>query len=47
MCLLTKTKSDKEFKIPVARRKFTAVECQTNVGSFGEDGHDETVRQNR
>ena len=30
--------------VPVARRKFKTVECQTNVGSYGKDGHDEAVR---
>ncbi len=33
--------------VPVASRKFTTAECYTNVGSFGKDGHVETVRQNR
>ncbi len=33
--------------VPVASREFTTVECYTNVGSYGKNGHDETVRQNR
>ena len=33
--------------IPVARRKFTTVECYINVGSYGKDGHDEAVRHIR
>ena len=39
--------ADLKMLIPVARRKFTTVECYINVGSFGKDGHDEAVRHIR
>ena len=44
---VSENQADLKMSIPVARRKFTTVECQINAISFDESGHAEAVRHIR